>query len=399
MWLVVALAAAWSHLLSGREPGPPRRFRRHAPLAPARARAPSDRRVAGGGHRRAAMAARRGRGDLGGRRRRRPVTRPQSAAWCAGRVRSRTLPADLTPTLAGVRPTGEAPPPCWPSLGQTTVPACIYGDPHGTPHHGPLRRLPRRHVVRRHEPDRRSLPLEAGLPGQGRLPGRRSRLPDPARIRAARAASSSLCDAGTLRPRADRQLHPDLRRSSPRRPTLGPRRHLHAVQWRSGHGDGSSAGCRCRPPGRRAREHPLLGPARPRSACPSTRRRPAVLRSAIHLVAGTTPPSRGGAAGRPLHRHRPVVLLDHVHRRHRAVPAVLGPVPRDGHRLAVLGRSSATHSPQPLLGVPSRHRPLGDPGISAARPPSGSSAVAIRRPTGDGRDTMRARRQDDRGAA
>ena len=44
-----------------------------------------------------------------------------------------TLPADLTPTLAGVRTDwGGPPPPCWPSYAQTSVPACIYGDPAGT---------------------------------------------------------------------------------------------------------------------------------------------------------------------------------------------------------------------------------------------------------------------------
>ena len=45
----------------------------------------------------------------------------------------KVLPADLTPSLAGVRNDwGGPPPPCWPSYTQTSVPACVYGDPAGT---------------------------------------------------------------------------------------------------------------------------------------------------------------------------------------------------------------------------------------------------------------------------
>jgi len=44
-----------------------------------------------------------------------------------------TLPANLTPSLAGVRGDWGGPPsPCWPSFAQTSVPACVYGDPEGT---------------------------------------------------------------------------------------------------------------------------------------------------------------------------------------------------------------------------------------------------------------------------
>ncbi len=43
-----------------------------------------------------------------------------------------TLPSDLTPSLENVRddwggPTG----PCWPTYAQASVPACLFGDPHG----------------------------------------------------------------------------------------------------------------------------------------------------------------------------------------------------------------------------------------------------------------------------
>ncbi len=41
----------------------------------------------------------------------------------------RTLPVDLTPPLARVNLDWGGPPaPCWPAIGQTTIPACIYGD-------------------------------------------------------------------------------------------------------------------------------------------------------------------------------------------------------------------------------------------------------------------------------
>ena len=43
------------------------------------------------------------------------------------------LPANLAPTLAGVRDDSGVPPGgCWPSNGQSTVPACIFGDVHGS---------------------------------------------------------------------------------------------------------------------------------------------------------------------------------------------------------------------------------------------------------------------------
>ncbi len=48
-------------------------------------------------------------------------------------VHIRSLPSDLTPSLAGVgRDWGGPNSPCWPSLGQTSIPACVSGDPHGT---------------------------------------------------------------------------------------------------------------------------------------------------------------------------------------------------------------------------------------------------------------------------
>jgi peptidoglycan/LPS O-acetylase OafA/YrhL len=41
----------------------------------------------------------------------------------------RTLPANLTPTLAGVSDDWGGPPsPCWPTNGQTSIPACVFGD-------------------------------------------------------------------------------------------------------------------------------------------------------------------------------------------------------------------------------------------------------------------------------
>jgi hypothetical protein len=44
-----------------------------------------------------------------------------------------TLPRDLTPSLTNVRDDWGGPlPPCWPSYAQTSVPACSFGDPHGT---------------------------------------------------------------------------------------------------------------------------------------------------------------------------------------------------------------------------------------------------------------------------
>ena len=51
------------------------------------------------------------------------------AALVSKSMGTRTLPADLTPTLAGERfDWGGPPPPCWPATGQTTIPACVYGD-------------------------------------------------------------------------------------------------------------------------------------------------------------------------------------------------------------------------------------------------------------------------------
>ena len=43
------------------------------------------------------------------------------------------LPADLTPALTNVRSSWGGPPaPCWPSTGQTSIPACIFGDLNST---------------------------------------------------------------------------------------------------------------------------------------------------------------------------------------------------------------------------------------------------------------------------
>jgi peptidoglycan/LPS O-acetylase OafA/YrhL len=45
----------------------------------------------------------------------------------------RALPSHLTPTLAGVKGDWGGPKgPCWPALGQSVVPACVFGDPHGS---------------------------------------------------------------------------------------------------------------------------------------------------------------------------------------------------------------------------------------------------------------------------
>jgi hypothetical protein len=62
-----------------------------------------------------------------------PLIPHQVAALVAAAQQITTLPADLTPSLAGVRyDWGGPPPPCWPDYPQTSVPACVYGDPHGT---------------------------------------------------------------------------------------------------------------------------------------------------------------------------------------------------------------------------------------------------------------------------
>ena len=43
------------------------------------------------------------------------------------------LPADLTPPLSDVRSSWGGPPgQCWPAVGQTSIPACMFGDPSGT---------------------------------------------------------------------------------------------------------------------------------------------------------------------------------------------------------------------------------------------------------------------------
>ena len=42
-----------------------------------------------------------------------------------------TLPADLTPAL-GANDWGGPPLSCWPGPAQTTIPACVFGDVHGT---------------------------------------------------------------------------------------------------------------------------------------------------------------------------------------------------------------------------------------------------------------------------
>ena len=48
-------------------------------------------------------------------------------------TRIRALPSDLTPTLAGLKDDWGGPdPPCWPTLGQSVVPACVFGDIHGS---------------------------------------------------------------------------------------------------------------------------------------------------------------------------------------------------------------------------------------------------------------------------
>ncbi len=62
---------------------------------------------------------------------------PDPSTFVANLVRVapliRVLPADLTPSLAGVRTDWGGPGPlCWPALGQTSIPACVFGDPHGT---------------------------------------------------------------------------------------------------------------------------------------------------------------------------------------------------------------------------------------------------------------------------
>jgi peptidoglycan/LPS O-acetylase OafA/YrhL len=55
------------------------------------------------------------------------------AALVAAAPRITTLPTSLTPSLAGVRSDWGGPPaPCWPSYPQSSVPACVYGDPQGT---------------------------------------------------------------------------------------------------------------------------------------------------------------------------------------------------------------------------------------------------------------------------
>ena len=62
-----------------------------------------------------------------------PLSRKEVLRLVAAAPLINQLPADLTPPLAGVAidwggPSGE----CWPTSGQTTVPACEFGDPQGT---------------------------------------------------------------------------------------------------------------------------------------------------------------------------------------------------------------------------------------------------------------------------
>jgi hypothetical protein len=45
----------------------------------------------------------------------------------------REVPADLTPALTAVSASWGGPPSsCWPSVGQSSIPACMFGDPNGT---------------------------------------------------------------------------------------------------------------------------------------------------------------------------------------------------------------------------------------------------------------------------
>ena len=53
----------------------------------------------------------------------------------ASSVGRRDLPRDLSPPLAALQGDFGGPPPqsgCWPGLGRTSVPACVFGDPRGT---------------------------------------------------------------------------------------------------------------------------------------------------------------------------------------------------------------------------------------------------------------------------
>jgi peptidoglycan/LPS O-acetylase OafA/YrhL len=61
------------------------------------------------------------------------LTVATSNAQVEGLVRSarsiRSLPSDLTPSLANIPISLGAPlPPCWPSYGQSSIPACVFGD-------------------------------------------------------------------------------------------------------------------------------------------------------------------------------------------------------------------------------------------------------------------------------
>jgi peptidoglycan/LPS O-acetylase OafA/YrhL len=58
-----------------------------------------------------------------------PVTEVTDAVRAAAQIRA--LPADLTPSL-GAPDWGGPPLSCWPSPGQTSIPACVFGDVHGT---------------------------------------------------------------------------------------------------------------------------------------------------------------------------------------------------------------------------------------------------------------------------
>jgi len=78
------------------------------------------------------------------------------------------------------------------------------------PHRGALRRFPRCHVVRRHEPDRLDLPLTVGDPGQGGLPV--VDLPFRAPAATGRPGSTfTACEHWhAFAQEQIRQLHPDL---------------------------------------------------------------------------------------------------------------------------------------------------------------------------------------------
>ncbi len=62
-----------------------------------------------------------------------PLTPAELKHEVAAAVHITSLPADLAPSLAGVRTDWGGPTaPCWPSYGQSTVGRCLFGDPNGT---------------------------------------------------------------------------------------------------------------------------------------------------------------------------------------------------------------------------------------------------------------------------